>query len=224
MIEYALPDPNLFTQTASNFSFAGNFGDPIRTPRPGGYSPPTSMHLVYLEFDAAGKLVVRQLFAPQLEPTIDLTSVDLYHKAKSGADVLSTNFENLIWNTPCYITFVIHNVDWKFYWRDGARPHDGIKFLSEKETLVGAPKTYVQNKSFYAARHFRLKDRNHIEHDAITVENHIRDGNGAAIPMGKHVDYCFEIYLEAPFLLPHPSTHLTLILDPDGQNQGPRTL
>ena len=35
-------------------------------------------------------------------------------------------------------------------------------------------------------------------------------------------NYCFEIYLKAIFKDPGgPDTHITVLIDPDGQNQGP---
>lgn len=224
MTEILPPDPTLFTQAVSDFSFGRNYGDPIRSPPGTAYPAPDCLYMVFLEFGADGKLIVKQLFAPQLAATVAATENGLFDDAVDNNGVLSTNFENLVWNRPCYVTFVLRNVGWKFYWRDQPKQHDSINFLQNKEGQIDLGKTYVQNKSFYNGKHIKVKDKNGIDHDAVRCENYVRDGNGNAIPPGKSVDYCFEIYLEAPFALPHPATHITIIIDPDGENQGPRTV
>jgi hypothetical protein len=128
------------------------------------------------------------------------------------------NFLDLIWTKPYFITFCIKTPDWGFYHKaqDG---HDAVVFLSEKEKITGAAKKkqfYDPNYSFFNA----MTVNNIPDRRAIRITNyHRQNAEGDPIPSGQKRNYCFEIYLEAPFFI--GGEKLTVLIDPDGQNQGP---
>jgi hypothetical protein len=223
-----MPGPNPaitnFTQNVVEFSKPTGHGDSIRDPKMGqpGYDPPDYLYLVYLSFDGVSNLIVRQL-VKEIRSSIKDSEEELFQEARDDTNIEARNFEDLVWDYPCYITFVIDSEDWAFYWRNNPN-HDPIVFLKEKalRNNTPPPPPYDENYSFYDAVHTYVEDRDGKRHDAIRFVNYLRDQNG---PLQTPQDvryYCFEIYLEAPFARPmRPVNRITILIDPDGQNQGP---
>jgi hypothetical protein len=59
--------------------------------------------------------------------------------------------------------------------------------------------------------------------DAFRVINYFLNAQGNQLGAGPPIKYSFQIYLETPFrTATNPHTHIVLVIDPDGQNQGPR--
>jgi len=206
--------------------------NPIRLEREGdeGFETPTSLFMIYLKFDDAGKLIARQLrFNDFGSPangnrTLDQAEDDLLTEARLGAGthLERSNFQGMTWQRPYYVTFVIDNAGWQFYWSQAAL-HEAIRFLERKDE-PGNFKTYEsENHTFFDA-----KDDIPLASlgDAFRVVNYYRDQNGPIVAPAVKREYCFEIYLQAIFKDPAgvgQPTHITVLIDPDGQNQGPRT-
>lgn len=194
-----------------------------------GYETPHSLFMIYLQFESTGKLVARQLRFDDFDLsaggnlTLDQAEAVLLGEARAGqgAHPQKNNFQEMTWQRPYYITFVIDNAGWRFYW-DQAQLHEAIRFLERKDE-PGNFKTYEkENYSFFDAKpHINLGLG-----DAFRVTNYYRDENGTITDPHALKEYCFQIYLQTPFKDPAglgQSPNITMLIDPDGQNQGPRT-
>jgi hypothetical protein len=219
----AMSGSNNFVQAVSDFT-RGNHGDSLRIEKagkPGYETPPNALYLVYLGFDADGNLIVRQLLNRQIQGSLTAAEEELLKYAIANQNIESTNFERMAWNFPCYITFVVDKDDWKFYQRTREH-HDPLKFLEIKDLESGPSQPYDQNKSFYDGKIITVKRPDGKKRNAVRCVNYLRNENGDLLQPGETRDYCFEIYLEAPFAVPQtPVRHITILIDPDGQNQGP---
>jgi hypothetical protein len=216
-----------FKQVASNYALfedAEKFvrENNIRDQCPYALSKPNRLYLVYLCFDAQGKLIVRQLKAEfQAQSDLGQTEVDLFNSAASG-NAANQNFEDMKWWRSTYLTFVIHNPGWSFYWRDDDRRHNPIRFLRRKDAIEHPTDLYQDNHCFFdALKPFELDDGNGELHSAFRCINYVVDENGFPLQKKQVHRYCFQIYLEAPFLLNGREEKITMLIDPDGQNQGP---
>jgi hypothetical protein len=198
-------------------------GDPysIRRPKFGtpGYRKPDSLYMIYMRFDETGQLVVKQLqkLGGVAEGTVRGAEEALLTLARSRNGHIGVNFEGIEWRRQHYITFVIDNPGWTFFWGEDPR-HEAIRFLRRKD---GDGDLYTKE--------------NHTFFDAVTLDpklgageafrciNYFRNEFGD-LSYGPAVVYCFEIVLQAPFLANSSvESRIRLIIDPDGQNQGPRT-
>lgn len=197
--------------------------NPIRL-RTDQFEAPTSLFMIYMKFDEFGKLAVRQLrfddfdFPANGGRTLDEAETDLLAEARAaiGAHLEGSNFQGMIWQRPYFITFVIDNEGWEFYWGEGL--HEAIRFLERKDAAHDVKIYEKENHTFFDAKEdIALASLG----DAFRVANYHRDQNGPIIGKVKR-EYCFEIYLKAIFKdAGGPDTHITVLIDPDGQNQGP---
>ncbi len=119
----------------------------------------------------------------------------------------------MTWKAPCYLTFVIENQGWKFYWREHDIRHGPIRFFRRKDKVPSETRLYADNWAFFNAEQFDLDG-----HSAFRCTNYVSNERGPLTGRDT-VDYCFQIYLEAPFAI--GGRHITMLIDPDGQNQGP---
>lgn len=191
----------------------------IQNPKLNGYDLPKSVYMIYMHFDEDGQFVVQQLYEKKFKDTVADAEKRLLKAAtsESGTDV-KYNFADIVWTTPYYVTFVIDNKNWRIHWGLQGKD-DPIRFLERK---AGSTQLYVtDNYTFYAAE--RVEDLG--RGDAFRCINYHIQEDGQPVKKGAPRDYCFQIYLEAPFALSpsNSGTHIVLIVDPDGQNQGPRT-
>lgn len=206
--------------------------DPIRWEM-GAYETPTSLFMIYMKFDDTGQLIVRQFRYDDFRTpagaglTVAQAEDELLGEARQdqpgGAHYDGSNFLEMLWTRPYYLTFVIDNPNWEFYWDPSPR-HEAMRLLKRKD-VPGSFKEYEEkNFTFYNA------DPNiplAADGDAFRVTNHFRDASAPIVAQSGKIDYCFELYLRAPFKDPSPGTtgqptHVTVLIDPDGQNQGPR--
>jgi hypothetical protein len=126
---------------------------------------------------------------------------------------VGSNFEGLDFSTPCYFTIILDEARWRFYDDPAAPMNDPIVFLAEKHGQIFDP-----NDSFFDATIITPKGR-----PGLRCINFVRaDAAGTPIPEGQSRRFCFEIHLSAPFSLPGSQRHITIIIDPTGENQGPR--
>lgn len=190
-----------------------------------GYVAPTSVFMIYMRFDATGELIVRQLRYQDFGDdgrTLEQAEEDLLAIAQAapfaGPHAVGTNFKDMRWTRPYFMTFVIDNPGWKFYWGVDQR-HEAIRFLERKDAQGNFQIYEDENHSFFDAEQGIALGHG----EAFRCRNYHRDANGPLLD-ARAVKYCFEIYLQSPFKVPTGnSTHITVLIDPDGQNQGPRT-
>jgi hypothetical protein len=205
--------------------------NPVRTESGPGFSIPTSLFMLYVKFDDRAQLIARQFrfddFGNQ-GMTLEEAELALLTEARTlqpgGAHYEASNFSTMVWRRPYYLTFVIDSPGWEFYWHD-SQLHEAIRLLDRKDVPgpVGHRRYEGENHTFFDAdQDIPLPSLG----DAFRVTNCFRDAAGPIEARQVTNKYCFEIYLKAPFkdpALPNQDTHITMLFDPDGQNQGPRT-
>lgn len=199
---------------------------PIRRDRPAGAEIPKSLFMIYLKLDDTKQLIVRQMRLDNFATTgpgytLDGAEDFLLKEARKeppGQYYEASNFSNMVWQRPYYLTFVIDNADWEFYWHE-SNLHEAIRLLQQKD-VPGSHTTYQgENHTFFEAKEdIPLASYG----DAFRVMNCYCDANGTIEDDEAQLKYCFEIYLKAPFK-DAVGGHITMLIDPDGQNQGPRT-
>lgn len=210
-----------FTQRVTDFSKPTRHGDPIRLPKKDVYAAPTYLYFIYISFDPDSNLIVRQLREDGISSTAKLLTAEkrLFKNAVENKNVESTDFKGMVWDIPTYITIVVDKDDWKFTWKDKPE-HDPVIFLPYKE--LDGTQTYDENYSFYDAEPARVEGPHGKKRHAVRCRNYVRNKNGPLATPNDKCRYCFEIYLEAPFSTPlSPVEYITILIDPDGQNQGP---
>ncbi len=218
--------------SAALFSKGEPHGDSVFVQKLAGNDPkyraPKGLYFIYIHVDSAGHLGVRQLFDPAPGP--DLPGIKaaekvLYARAKAG-NSHKTNFEDIIWHGPCWVTMVIDNPGWEFY-RENFESHDPMIFRKSKEVIKNGrpvPKDFDENWSFYDAVKFIIDDGSGGR-SAIRCINYFKyDRLGNDIGTGQSRNYCFELYLQVPFYTDGRTQKVTILIDPDGQNQGPPNL
>jgi hypothetical protein len=219
-----MPGLAYYEQSISEFSFFAGFGDPIRNHKvdPTTHPAPKALFLIYITMNGQ-KLIVRHMEEYDIEgdkDDIKEAEIRLLQDAKANLNVVGRNFERMTWDEPCYITMVLDIPGWKFYWRDNPN-QDPIVFLQYKDLRgIGAP-AYTKNTTFFDAELDDITPSSSYAHKALRFINHFRDENDKPLH-GKDLRYCFEIYLEAPFFIAGQSSYITILIDPDGQNQGPQ--
>ncbi len=192
------------------------------------YKAPKGLYFIYMHVASAGHLGVRQLFDPAPGPDlpgIKAAEKALYASAKAG-NSHKTNFEDMVWRGPCWITMVIDNPGWEFY-SENFHNHDPMIFRKSKEVIENGhpvPKEFHENWSFYDALKFVL-DGGSGGRSAVRCINYFKfDQDGNDIGTGQSRNYCFELYLQVPFYTRGRTQKVTILIDPDGQNQGPPDL
>jgi hypothetical protein len=221
------------------FSDAQPHGDSVRVRKlgsPGFENPPTAAYLVYIRLEAGANLTVRHMFRDSLiDGSIQTTEEALLKSAKTAAgspEQVGKDFETMLFEQPCYFTIVLDNDNWDFYFPDpesvpepGAEAQDPIVFIASKTTLIEQPngpakretKTYDPNTSFYDAKEIVVSGRS-----AVRCINFHRNLEGEPLKRYESQNLGFEILLRVPFSVSPTEDHkIVIIIDPDGQNQGP---
>jgi hypothetical protein len=213
-------------------------GDSVRLRKlykPGFEEPPSAAYLVYIRLEAAGNLTVRHMFRDSLvKGSVKATEEALFAAAKAGGseEQVGKDFEPMIFTKPCYFTVVLDNDNWDFYFPDpgtepapGDEAQDPIVFIGKKTTLVERPnqaatrevKTYDPNGSFYNAEEVLVGSRS-----AVRCINFLRDSKGKPLAKQASQNLGFEILVRIPFALSASQDRkIVVVIDPDGQNQGP---
>jgi hypothetical protein len=213
-------------------------GDSVRLHKlytPGFEVPPSAAYLVYIKLETGGNLTVRHMFRKSLiDGSVKATEKMLFAGARMGGsrDQVGKEFETMEFSMPCYFTVVLDNDNWDFYFPDpgvepapGDEAQDPIVFIERKTTLVerlNQPAlrqvaTYDPNRSFYDAEEVLVDGRS-----AVRCINFLRDAEGNPLGKGETQDLGFEILVRIPFSLsPSQDRKIVVVIDPDGQNQGP---
>jgi hypothetical protein len=204
------------------------------------YQYPTRLHLLYIAMDSNARLTVRHLATDQVTTAnIGTKEADLYREAKGNVEngtnmpnFRSRDFDTIIFDNPAFFTIVIDEVDWQLYFPAELREtevlpnqiHDPVVFIDAKTVILAANPTGTSLTT--TAQSF---DENHAFHDAtktsinqrsaVRLINFFTDESGNLLQ--KWTDYGFEIYLRAPAGTGGHEHLTTIIIDPDGQNQGP---
>ncbi len=230
---------NVCTETLSTSGIPIPHGDSVRLQKLGGLgfeAAPNRLYLVYMRFDEENKLSVLHMETdPLIDGDVAATEAHLLGKARAGGggpEQVGRDFEKMIFKGPTYFTVVIDNVGWGFLFPapgienpPGVEAYDPIVFIEKKKTLIERPgnvldtheQIYSRNKSFYNAEPVGIEGM-----AAVRCINFFRDEQG--VPLGDQEPLLvgFEIYVQVPYSLSAAEQRkLTVIIDPDGENQGP---
>ncbi len=215
------------------------------------YTYPSNLHLLYIALDTESKLTVRHLKTAQVtKDNVGTKEKMLFdagraHVATNASTPMpeSRDFETIVFTKPAVFAIVIDEVGWEFYYPAHANPdgpfkdqtHDPVVFIDAKTTIESSNasgsqldvriQTFKENHAFLDAQKVSIV-RDAVgsdpayNMDAVRMLNYFTDKNGQILQ--EHVHYGFEIYLRALFSAPGAPEHrTTIIIDPDGQNQGP---
>ena len=203
---------------------ATSHGARVMEPNPGGYPPPDHIYLIYLTQDAVHGWIVRHMFAPT-DGNVDARAELLFDLAKANSATFRVgyNFVDLKWEGPCYLYLVL-DLDESEFIQDGVPDNDPIQFRARKPILGSNPvvyNNYDANYSFYDGEFKDIRNRK-----AFRCVNYFKDETGDDIEYPQVRFYGFEIRFLAPYHIPGMSIVLKRPhdIDPDGQNQGPRTV
>ena len=193
-------------------------GHSVRARRPDvshpNYQPPRNLYLIYITL-INNKLDVRQMYAENIN-SIDQAEIDLYDRANgtiTGTNPVARNFHDLLWRSPCYVTLVLDIDAWDFYW--GSSIGDDPLIFQQFKPDGSGP--YDPNFAFYNAQQRSIRGR-----PGVRCTNYLKgQDNGAVFDDPSDVAvYSIDINLLTPFIDPSDRP-IKIIIDPDGQNQGP---
>ena len=205
------------------------------------FDAPTRVYLVYISINDKGSLIVHQLEDKIGASTVSETEDVLIKKVTDGNSTQS-NFTTMIFKEPSYLTVVLDIDDWDFYYPDplnkypaATEYHDPIIFLEKKVVLVEDPANsgkwirvedpYVMNKSFFNSEYItKTVNQNPTGtkvRKAIRCINFLSTNDDGDKPgQGKTDKFGFNILVRVPYMSA-PKQKVIMIIDPDGQNQGP---
>jgi hypothetical protein len=158
----------------------------------------------------------------------------------------SRGFEGIMFKREAYFTTVIDELGWDFYFPAPLKQtdvipnetHDPLVFIINKKVIVSSDDfgTDIVVHDQYFAENHAFSDAEKVDmivpgtgtgpgpfpdevRKALRLINFFTDSNGQLLETP--AKFGFEIYLRAPADV---GEHLTtIVIDPDGQNQGPRT-
>lgn len=201
-----------------------------RRPTGGNYVPPSHLYLVYISMDE-DEIIVRHLEKDINPADVEREENELIKEAVLRNNNVS-NFELIRFKKPSFFTIVLDEDNWDFYYpaptvEDFNFPeyHDPVIFLDEKAIILEQgsnyariPKPFAENHAFYNLLPLTKRIRGEFR-QAIRCTNYFTKENGDLIDTT--VDYSFNIEILIPFSKTDPSSKLRIVIDPDGQNQGP---
>ncbi len=216
------------------------YGDSVRLEKLklGGtvYQKPPHLYLVYIALDQGNPssgLIVRQ-YEKDIDPArIDIEEDILLAAAKvnSATDKVGEDFSTILFRQASYFTIVVDQAEWGFYYPYPTNPelqfegtHDPIvftekkTFIDESGTLISTP--VVRNRSFYDLQAIEKTIDGHVRKGIRCINFFTKSADGDPIVAGDELDYTFNLFLRAPFSAT-AQKKVTVIIDPDGQNQGP---
>jgi hypothetical protein len=191
------------------------------------YPDPKYLFFIYIRL-VDNKLEVSHEY-DKITGSVSSTEIGLLKRARDTTNSYSKNFADLKWKRPCYVTIVVDIPGWRLQW--GPRGLDPFAFRSSKDVLKGGeikPQYYDPNYSFLEAEkiyHLPGEKENTLIPGNATVRciNFCKEDELGQDMTGTQVrSYCFEIYVLVPFS--QADSYVTVLIDPDGQNQGPNTL
>jgi hypothetical protein len=207
------------------------------------YQQPRDIHLIYIGMNGT-EIIARHMRRFNIDARdIDRIEEELVREAEKATPPrvgqYAQDFQRLEFQRATYLTMVIGVPDWEFYYpfSDEEDPvpgelHDPLVFI-EKKQQTQAPA--AQNYAFYNCVKVTPGGYNGFR----CINFFTADATGS--PIRTVLDYRFEIYIRIPFspvytpLAPidlplmvrdvsgrlTSGRTLTIIIDPDGQNQGP---
>jgi hypothetical protein len=198
------------------------------------YQPPKCLFMVYIRM-FEGRLEVQYLKKREIVWDNLSTEVErLFAAASEGKGDINA-FDLIVFDEPTVFVVVLDQEGWEFYYPDPENDepswpetHDPIVFIEKKAVLVKEAGKWVRrqydyqkNRAFYDSQAFEIGEVGR----AVMCYNFItKNKDGDILEYGKHQDFSFNIYLRVPFSLTGlDERKITIILDPDGQNQGPNT-
>lgn len=200
------------------------------------YKPPKRLFMVYIRMKD-GKLEVQYLEKYPIVWSKLRDEIDALFLIGSNGGGHFNAFDLMIFEMPSVFVVALDQPGWDFYYPDptNADPkwpesHDPIVFIEKKAVLVKNDQDewertefdFDKNRAFYDSQAFDIGRHG----KAVACCNFItRNQDGDMLEYGKKQDFSFNIYLRVPFSLSGlDEKKITIILDPDGQNQGPNTL
>jgi hypothetical protein len=188
----------------------GNYGDLITDAK--GWPAPANHYLVCVR-ESAGVPDIRRIYDYGIAD-IAVSERQLFAAVqgpKGHPGYLGPGFKNMLWQFPCYITFVIDNDDWRFNWN----MNSPITFVDDG---ASAP-----NHAFYNAVQVKVpvydQTGTHVaDRDAVRCMNFVTDENGDILVHPAFLRYKMDLNLLQP---DGHGGYIPVYIDPDGQNQGP---
>lgn len=200
------------------------------------YKPPKRLFMVYIRMNE-GKLEVQYLEKdPIVWSRLRDEIIDLFRIGAGGGGDYNA-FDLMVFKKPSVFVVALDQPGWDFYYPDPTNSdpkwpesHDPIVFIEKKAVLVKnqqdewerVESDFDKNRTFYDSETFDIGTHG----KAVVCCNFItKNQDGDILEYGKKQDFSFNIYLRVPFSLSGlDEKKITIILDPDGQNQGPSTL
>ena len=220
------------------------YGDSVRLEKlklGGNYQEPPHLYLIYIGLDRndpAEGLYVRQ-YSKDINPAlIEQEENGLIAKAIADDPLhrVGKNFELIKFEQASFLTIVLDEDAWAFYYPEPNNPepdfegtHDPIVFTMQKtfiaESGARISRPVVRNRSFYDLETITktIPDRDGVDQvrDGIRCINFFtKSADGDPIEPEETLDYTFNIFLRVPFSKT-VQQKVIIIIDPDGQNQGP---
>ena len=221
------------------------YGDSIRKMQTIGnvYAYPNDIHLIYVGMNGAS-LIARHMRRFNIDYR-DIAKIEeeLVKEAQKQAPPrvgeYARDFSRLEFQRATYLTMVLDAPGWEFYYPFPAEEepvpgelHDPLVFIEKKQP---GQNSAAKNYAFYNCTQVSPSGCNGFR----CINFFTADAAGT--PIRTVLDYRFEIYITIPFspvftplapvdmkLAPKDASgrivdgrHITIIIDPDGQNQGP---
>lgn len=207
------------------------YGDSVRLRKSGQlYPKPVWMYLIYVGMKNNG-LFAKHVAGRVGAATLDADQDALIAQARAGQNLVGRDFDKIEFDRPCYFSIVVNIKDWEFYYPfpdlaeiNDPDTHDPIIFTSSKRIIVnGQPfsRSVTRNRSFYDLEPI-TPVIDGVPRQGIRCINYLkRNELGDDIQPQEKLDYSFNLLLHVPFSDDAPARKVLVIIDPDGQNQGP---
>ncbi|WP_157217260.1 hypothetical protein [Flavisphingomonas formosensis] len=210
-------------QIKAHFKDASWGDSPISAP-PAGVAEPDRILVMYLGFDQDFQLKPVQRAELLNGRTVEVAEeeivaqirVDLASGTPLPAEGAGVQFDHY----PSYFTVVLDAGKWQFFPENGGAADETMIFVREKAADSNGPGTrYDPNKSFYNLSRRRIQGR-----DSIRCANYMLDRQGRPMQENETRTYSFNFLVRVPINNPESGEDpwLTIIIDPTGQNQGPK--
>ncbi|MBV9884278.1 MAG: hypothetical protein JO276_14810 [Sphingomonadaceae bacterium] len=210
-------------------------GDSVRRDRlnsvwgKGKPDKPTYLYLMMIDLDGDGNIRVQKKEGDLGASEVRAKEIEFADDIVGGrGDVL--DFESIKFTKPSWFTIVLNMDKWYFYYPDPddeapsyKRDHDPVVFANEKVYFDDKRKEIIlprdPNYSFYNSKQAYVPV-DAVPRDGVRIINFFRKNDqGDEIGMNEKREYTFNLFLRGP--LAQNGKEVTIIIDPDGQNQGP---
>ncbi|HEY5722355.1 MAG TPA: hypothetical protein VIT45_08535 [Allosphingosinicella sp.] len=209
-------------------------------PTPGFESVPGCIYFYYVRIDRDGMVRADHFFYPNgpaespedwkpipyaemadPEGIVKKLALDARPSGGKKYKLPSDSFKDVVWKHRSYIVFFFDEKHWSFHRRDGNKPSVAFNVSEGRDP----------NRSFFDANDMsvempvRARRRNgetSDERTAIFLVNHLKDTDDTDLREGVVRKYKFDMYLRVKYAR-RDAEAMTVILDPDGSNQGPNT-